>query len=259
MSDQSADVVICGGGVLGATLAYELAGRGVRPLLIESRAIASGASGKAAGLLSPASDARAAGPLGPLWRASLVRHHDLVRELAVNGGPGYGFEESPSLLITADAAEAHTLRQAAPSQWLEPDEVRARCAWIDGPIEGGVLREASAEIEPAAFTQALVHAAQARGARIEHGRVTGLSLNGRGVAGVQVDGEVIRTDTVVLAMGPWTSEAGAWLGLPCARHPAQGPNPAAATAARGRRNPVLGFRRQLHGAQGRRPGLRRDY
>ena len=66
MSGQSADVVICGGGVLGAALAYELAGRGARPLLIESRTIASGASGKAAGLLSPASDARAVGPLGEL-------------------------------------------------------------------------------------------------------------------------------------------------------------------------------------------------
>ncbi|MCY3784736.1 MAG: FAD-dependent oxidoreductase [Chloroflexi bacterium] len=222
MSDRSADVVICGGGVLGAALAYELAGRGARPLLIESRAVASGASGKAAGLLSPASDARAAGPLGPLWRASLARHHALVRELESHGAPGYGFEESPSLLITANAAEAETLRQAAPSQWLEPDEVRARCAWIDGPIEGGLLREASAEIEPDAFTQALIHAARARGAGVGHGRVTGLSLNGRRVAGVQVSGELIRTDAVVLAMGPWTSEAGAWLGLPVPVTPLKG-------------------------------------
>lgn len=212
MSGQSVDVVICGGGVLGAALAYELAGRGARPLLVESRAIASGASGKAAGLLSPASDARAVGPLGPLWRASLARHHALVRELEAHGAPGYGFKESPSLLITVDAAEAETLRQAGPSQWLGPDEVRARCAWIDGPIQGGLLREASAEIEPAAFTQALIHAAQTRGARVRHGRVTGLGLSGRSVSGVQVDGETVDTNTVVLAMGPWTSEIEAWIG-----------------------------------------------
>lgn len=213
MSGQSADMVICGGGVLGAALAYELAGRGVRPLLVESRAIASGASGKAAGLLSPASDARAAGPLGPLWRASLARHHALVRELQAHGAPGYGFAESPSLLITADAAEAQTLREAAPSQWLEPDKVRARCAWIDGPVEGGLLREASAEIDPADFTQALIRAAQTRGARVRHGRVTGLSLNGRSVNGVQMEGQTVRAKSVVLAMGPWTSEASAWIGL----------------------------------------------
>ena len=189
MNGQAADVVICGGGVLGAALAYELAGRGARPLLIESRAIASGASGKAAGLLSPASDARAVGPLGELWRASLARHHALVGELAAQGAGGYGFEESPSLLITADAAEAQTLRATAPAQWLEPDEVRARCAWIDGPIEGGVLREASAEIDPAAFTRALIQAAETRGARVQHRRVTGLSLNGRSVTGVRLDSQ----------------------------------------------------------------------
>ena len=202
MSDKAADVVICGGGVLGAALAYELAGRGARPLLIESRAIASGASGKAAGLLSPASDARAAGPLGPLWRASLARHHELARVLDSEGAAGYGFTESPSLLVAADAAEAETLRAAAAAQWLEPCEVRARCAWIDGPIAGGVLREASAEIEPAAFTQALLQAAQTRGARVRHGRVTGLSLSGRSVTGVRLDGELVRTDTAVLALGP---------------------------------------------------------
>ena len=212
MSGQSADIVICGGGVLGAALAYELAGRGARPLLIESRAIASGASGKAAGLLSPASDARAAGPLGPLWRASLARHHELAEELKALGAPGYGFEESPSLLVASDAAEAKALREAAPSEWLEPDDVRARCAWIDGPIEGGLLREASAEIEPAAFTGALIHAAETRGARIEHGRVTGLRLNRRTVTGLKLDSQLICTDTVVLAMGPWTSASGEWIG-----------------------------------------------
>ena len=212
MNGQSADLVICGGGVLGAALAYEIAGRGARPLLIESRAIASGASGKAAGLLSPASDARAAGSLGPLWRASLARHHALVRELEAHGAPGYGFEESPSLLVTGDAAQAKTLREATPSQWLELDEVRARCAWIDGPIEGGLLREASAAIDPAAFTQALIHAAQARGARVEHGWVTGLTVNKRTVTGVKLDGETVDTNTVVLAMGPWTRAAAEWIG-----------------------------------------------
>ena len=222
MNGQAADVVICGGGVLGAALAYELAGRGARPLLIESRAIASGASGKAAGLISPASDARAVGPLGPLWRASLARHHELVRELEAQGTPGYGFQLSPSLLITDDPAHARTLRAAAAAQWLEPDEVRARCAWIDGPIEGGVLREASAEIDPAAFTRALIQAAETRGARVQHRRVTGLSLNGRSVTGVRLDSQTVRTATVVLAMGPWTSTAAEWIGSPVPITPLKG-------------------------------------
>ena len=120
MSGQSADVVICGGGVLGAALAYELAGRGARPLLIESRAIASGASGKAAGLLSPASDARAAGPIGTAVAGQLgAASRAWSASWRLNGAPGYGFEESPSLLITADAAEAENAAagRTRPSGW----------------------------------------------------------------------------------------------------------------------------------------------
>ena len=127
-------------------------------------------------------------------------------ELAAQGAGGYGFQLSPSLLISDDPAHARTLRAAASAQWLEPDEVRARCAWIDGPIEGGVLREASAEIEPAAFTQALIQAAGTRGARVHHSARDRADpqrpQRGRGAAG-QTD--LVRTATVVLAMGPWTS------------------------------------------------------
>ena len=76
-----------------------------------------------------------------------------------------------------------------------------------------MLREASAEIEPAAFTQALIQAAETRGARVEHARVSGLSLCGRSVAGVRLESDdLVRTETVVLAMGPWTSAAAEWIG-----------------------------------------------
>ena len=175
------------------------------------------------GYISPASDARAVGPLGELWRASLARHHALVGELAAQGAGGYGFEESPSLLITADAAEAQTLRATAPAQWLEPDEVRARCAWIDGPIEGGVLREASAEIDPAAFTRALIQAAETRGARVQQATRDRAEPQRperhRGAAGQP---DLVRTATVVLAMGPWTSTAAEWIGSPVPITPLKG-------------------------------------
>ena len=52
-ADQRVDVAIVGGGVIGAAVAYFLAQRGVKPLVIEGAEVAHGASGKAAGLLSP--------------------------------------------------------------------------------------------------------------------------------------------------------------------------------------------------------------
>src|ERR1051326_3061183 len=49
---ESADVVIIGGGIMGASLAFHLTRRGVRNvLLVEKRTVASGASGKTGALL----------------------------------------------------------------------------------------------------------------------------------------------------------------------------------------------------------------
>ena len=203
MSDQSADVVICGGGVLGAALAYELAGRGARPLLVESRALRR----------EPAARPRVA-LAGVRTRAPPGRW-DRCGEPAgatLRTGPRVGVPRSAGLRVRGKPLaarhrrrrEAETLRQAAPSQWLGPDEVRARCAWIDDPIEGGLLREASAEIEPADFTQALILGAQTRGARVEHGRVTGPEPQRPRRRGVRVDGRIVPANTVGLAMGPWT-------------------------------------------------------
>ncbi len=61
------DVVICGAGIVGAALAYYLTVLGLRPLVVEARSVASGASGKAVGVFPrPRTRAPAArcGPFG---------------------------------------------------------------------------------------------------------------------------------------------------------------------------------------------------
>src|SRR5262252_11246069 len=48
---QTADVVVVGGGVNGASIAYALAARGVKVVLLEKGALASGASGRSSALV----------------------------------------------------------------------------------------------------------------------------------------------------------------------------------------------------------------
>src|SRR5260370_36190387 len=48
---QTADVVVIGGGVNGVSIAYALAGRGVRVVLVEKGALAGGASGRSSALV----------------------------------------------------------------------------------------------------------------------------------------------------------------------------------------------------------------
>ena len=72
----------------------------------------------------------------------------------------------------------------------------------------------TAQVQPAAFTAGMMRAAEARGAKLRLGSVTGLLRRGGDVVGVDFDGEALEGDAVVIAMGPWSVLAAQWLPLP---------------------------------------------
>jgi len=76
--------------------------------------------------------------------------------------------------------------------------------------------ETTAQVHPAAFTSGLMRAAQSQGAALRIERVTGLvrDRNASRVVGVALDREILEGDAVVIAMGPWSILAAAWLQLP---------------------------------------------
>jgi hypothetical protein len=77
-------VLICGGGVIGASIAYFLSRRGVAATVIERVGLASAASGKAGGFL--ALDWCDGTPLEPLARRSFALHAQLAQELGSDWG-----------------------------------------------------------------------------------------------------------------------------------------------------------------------------
>ena len=183
-------VVVCGAGVVGASVAYFLARRGVRVTMVERSGVACAASGKSGGFL--ALDWCDGSPLGPLARASFALHADLVREL----GTDYGFRRMDTFML------------AAREQGGRPGDHRVPApAWLDA--EGTVIDalgsvETTAQVDPARFTAALAAAAQARGAALRIGVVQGVVRRAGAARGVTVDGGAVEADAVVLAMGPWT-------------------------------------------------------
>ena len=74
--------------------------------------------------------------------------------------------------------------------------------------------ETTAQVHPGKFTAAMMRAAQAPGAELCLGRVTGVVRRGSRASGVEVDGAAIEGDAVVIAMGPWSILAEMWLPLP---------------------------------------------
>ena len=89
-------------------------------------------------------------------------------------------------------------------------------------VFGGVVFQ-GAQVMAYRFVLALVEAAERRGMELRHGEVVGLQSNGGRVTGVQLrQGEIIATETVVLAMGPWSQRAAAWVGQKIPVHPVRG-------------------------------------
>jgi glycine/D-amino acid oxidase-like deaminating enzyme len=72
-------------------------------------------------------------------------------------------------------------------------------------------------VHPARFTTALLDAARAKGAALRLGVVEGVTVRDGVARGVQVSGESLGADAVVLALGPWTTRAARGLRLPTVR------------------------------------------
>jgi len=195
-------VLICGGGVIGASIAFFLTCRGIAATVIEGTGMACAASGKSGGFL--ALDWCDGTPLEPLARRSFALHARLTEEI----GGDWGYR-----CLTTHGGYAGSRRytrhhgNAYDVDWLsEGVRVSQRLG----------TAETTAQVHPARFTAAMMRAAEARGAKLRLGRVTGILRRedqGR-VAGVQVDGETVEGDVVVIAMGPWSILAAAWLPLP---------------------------------------------
>ncbi|HWD57973.1 MAG TPA: FAD-dependent oxidoreductase, partial [Stellaceae bacterium] len=193
-------VLICGGGAIGCSIAYFLGRRGVAVTVIESTGIACAASGKSGGFL--ARDWCQGTPVDALARRSFDLHAQLAEEL--DGDWGYrrldtygGFASARGLGRPFESAHA--------IDWFAPEVVVSQA--LGSP-------ETTAQVHPGGFTQAMLRAAEAHGATLRQGRVTGILRDGTRVTGVEVEGEPIAGDVVVIAMGPWSILAAGWLSLP---------------------------------------------
>ena len=195
-------VLICGGGVIGASIAYFLSRRGVEATVIERTGLACAASGKSGGFL--ALDWCDGTPLDALARRSFALHTRLAEQI----GGDWGYRR----LSTYGGFANTGGRTSGHGAGTNPD-------WLSAGVT--VHRrlgstETTAQIHPAAFTTAMMRAAQERGAKLRLGRVTGVPRRGDSgkIRGVVVDGETVEGDAVVIAMGPWSILAAAWLPLP---------------------------------------------
>ncbi len=194
-------VLICGGGVIGTSVAYFLSRRGIACTVIERTGIANAASGKSGGFL--ALDWCDGSPVEALARRSFALHAELAERI----DDEWGYRRLDTLGVVSSARrDVGFYRKLAAPDWLAGSAaVHARLG----------TAETTAQLDPAAFTGAMMRAALAEGARVTIGTVSGVAREADGaVRGVVVDGHEMAGDAVVIAMGPWSVLASNWLPLP---------------------------------------------
>jgi len=227
----SSDVVIVGGGIVGMTTAYYRARAGVRTVVVERDAIGSHASGFAYGGLNPLSGFGIPGPHAEIAQAGMRLHRELSETIVEETGIEIEFRVRSSLALALSEADSRRLQTALPWQqkqpgytarWLEAAEARRVEPRISDDTLGAVSIEGTADVEPYRLVLALTRASERLGARLQHGRVTGLRRDGGRVTAVLLERSSIECSSIVLAIGPWSSEASAWLDVPIEVHPLKG-------------------------------------
>jgi glycine oxidase len=210
------DVLIVGGGIIGGSIAFELAQRKLRVAVLDRQELMLEASWAAAGMLSPAPDCPAAIPLVPLGRASLALYPKFVDavEDASHLRSGYRTGGALEVICHGDAErELSTLvaLQRGLGLACEPlplDEARYMEPTLGRDARAAALLPDECSVEPRALTSAVLAAAGSAGAALCPGiDVIALALDGKKCIGVKTsNGEIIHAEQVVLATGCWSSQ-----------------------------------------------------
>ena len=216
--DPTADVVIVGGGVVGASAAYHLANAGAGRVVLLERAdhVAAGSTGACAGgfrhQFSSEVNVRLSQASIPMI-TGFTEEHGLPLDVHQDG---YLFlvrtEDLWRDYVAANALH-HTLGVGA--EILTPEEAAALIPGIalEGVV-GATFGPNDGIADPSGLTQGYATLARRAGAEIELGvRVRAVRVAGGRVRGVETDGGPVDAGVVVNAAGPWAGELAATAGV----------------------------------------------
>jgi len=215
-SVTSADVIVVGAGVQGASLAFHLAERGASVLVLERASVAAGATGRSSGFVRMHYDLEAEARLA--W-ASAPYFWDWPSRVGA-GDPG--FVRTGFLQLVPPGFEAHLRANVAMQQrlgiatlLLAGDDVRRLVPDLAADdIAVAAYEPLSGYADPAATAAGFLSAARARGARYVGGcRVERVTTAGDRVTGVASDQGAFAAAVVVDAAGAWAGTLAASVGV----------------------------------------------
>ena len=216
MKSETAGAVVAGGGVMGCSILYNLAVRGLtNAVLLEQDVLASGSTGRSMGLIRTHYSNEVTAQMA--WESLKV-----FRDFDQTVGGVSGFQQTGYFLIVG-AVDRHALEQNIAMQQrlgistrlASPQDLMETAPSLSvGEEESCVYEPCSGYADPYSVTRGYARQAQNMGASIRTGaRVTDVLVEGGRVTGVATPDATISTPIVVIATGPWSKSVLEKLGI----------------------------------------------
>jgi len=213
---QTSDVIIIGGGIHGASLAFHLAQRGVKALVLDKQFVASGATGRSSGLVRMHYDLRLESEL--VWQS-----FQYFRNWEEMVGGDCGFVRTGFIRMVQpeyeDALRANVKIQqeiGIPTLLVTPDDIRRLAPYmVTDDFTVAAYEPESGYADPPATAMSMMTAARAMGAVLKTGvQVIDVLTDDSKVLGVKTsDGDEFHAPVVVDAAGAWADRIARMVGL----------------------------------------------
>jgi len=215
---KTADVILIGGGVMGASTAYHLAARGQHNVILLEKEdfFGLGATGRCAGGVRYQFGTEVNISLSLLSLPMLERFKEEIGQVVDYRKTGYLF-----LLTKPDEVNIfkHNVDLqnvlGAQTYWLSGDEIRKRLPMMRlDDVLAGSFNPLDGLVDPNSVVMGYIGAAQRLGVKtLTSTPVTGIQVRSDRIIGVETPTESISTPVIVDATGPWASLTGQMAGL----------------------------------------------
>lgn len=229
--ENSFDVAIIGGGINGASIAYQLSKIGRKVIIIEKNQLACQASSAAAGMLAAQAELEQDGPLFQMALKSQKMFSDLSCELFEYSGVDIEYVNKGMLKIAESEEIAVEVKKQVTFQrkwdpaikWLDTTELRELEPSLSPSLTGAMYLPNDGHVQPAKLTQAFAKAAVHFGAEIrQNTEVLSFKFENSQIKGIITTNGIINCDQVVVATGAWSAKLMRESGIDIRVYPVKG-------------------------------------